>query len=352
MKFASFILSSLLICLSLLPKVAHSETWLFNPNHSQVRFVVPFMGVSTVEGSIQKFRLEVAGFEMSEVKAKWESSELVLLVSGLSTGVAQRDRHLKGPDFFYSSLYPRFLVKTKAVSLDIGMVKSVAAQITLKEVTREVPLSIKFLGMRTNKNNQRSAFFEVKAKISRQNFGLGWNQYLTQNEVLLGDEIEVTSHFEFNPSGEKPAISEFYKLSKSERAKFTKSAKADAEDFEAPSSKEVLILDSKVKTLTTEVEALVKSNDVLREELARARGHEGVQKSETMPAFAQWASAAVFMITLLFGFSVGVWIKWKLIAPLKMEDPRYIKLDRLTDGMLMILVLCGVGVMSWFFGLF
>ncbi len=342
----------LLTIITFISSTAKAETWSFNPNHSQVRFSVPFMGVSTVEGSIDKFRLESEELSIGENKARWNSAELVLLVSGLSTGVAQRDRHLKGPDFFYSSLHPRFVVKVAAADLDMGMVKEVKTQVTLKDVTNEVKAEFKYLGIRTNKNNQRSAFFEVKAKISRQSFGLGWNQYLTQNEMLLGDEIAITSHFEFNPIGEKPAISEFYKLSKEERVKFMKDGQADSQEFDGPSTKEVLILESKVSTLTTEVEALSQSNQILRQELSLAR--EGIPQKiqDQMPAFARWASAAVFFITIIFGFSVGVWIKWKLIAPLKMEDKAYVKLDRLTDGMLMILVLCGVGVMSWFFGLF
>ncbi len=347
MRNLSYLVLSLLFILS----SAQAEVWRFNPNHSHVRFVVPFMGVSTVEGSIQKFRLEAQGLEVAETSASLESSELVLLVSGLNTGVAQRDRHLKGPDFFYSSLYPRFVVKTNSLALNLGERKSTNAVVTLKDVTREVPIEVKYLGVRTNKNNQRSAFFEVGATISRAAFGLGWNQYLTQNELLLGDEIRISAHFEFNPTGEKPAISEFYKLNKKERGKFMREKSSDDADFDGPSSKEVLILESKVKTLTTEVEALSESNEILRQELRVARG-EMSDDTKKVPSFIAWASSSVFVITLLFGFVIGVWIKWKLLAPIKMENPKFARLDRLTDLMLVLLVISGVTVMSWFLGLF
>lgn len=330
---------------------AYAQVWRFNPNHSQVRFEVPFMGVSMVEGTIQKFRLETQELEIDDSRASLKSSELVLLVSGLSTGVAQRDRHLKGPDFFYSSLYPRFVAKTKALALNLGEKKSTSALVTLKDVTREVPVEVKFLGVRTNKNNQRSAFFEISAKISRKAFGLGWNQFLAQNEMLLGDEISVFGRFEFNPSGERPAISEFYKLNKAEREKFAREKPDSDADFEGPSSKEVLILEAKVKTLTTEVEALSESNEILRQEVKLARGEIG-EEAKRAPSFIVWASSSVFVITLLFGFSIGVWIKWKLLAPLKMENPKYVRLDRLTDLMLILLLISGVTVMSWFLGLF
>lgn len=349
MRSIYFLLLSLLGLLAV--TAAAQESWHINPNHSQVRFEVSFMSVSKVEGRFDEFRGSLVGVELSEEAVSFEKGEVILLVSGLTTGVSQRDKHLKGPDFFYSSLHPRFKVTLGAAQFKRGEAKTISANLTIKEVTRAVPLTLTYLGVKANRDSQRSAFFEVDAKLSRKEFSLSWNQYLSENELLLGDEITLSASVELNPTGERPALGQFFKLSKEERARFMKEAEAQG-GFEETSDKNTLLLKAKLETLTQEVEALSNSNDVLRQQLLQARELIQGTGQKTMPEAITYAGVAVFLITMLFGLGAGIWFKWTLLKPLAMEDPKYVKLDRLSDMLLMVMILCGVGVMGWFFGLY
>lgn len=344
----------LLVFLFLSQFALAAGTWHVNPNHSQVRFEVDFMSVSKVEGRLDQYRGQINEAVMDEEAASFQSAELNLLVKGLTTGVSQRDKHLLGPDFFYSTLYPRFVVKLGPAKFKREVSTDVEATLTIKEVTKEVALKITYLGLKANKDNQRSAFFEATGVISRSDFSLGWNQFLTQNELLLGDRIQISATVEVNPTGERPALGQFFKLTKSERDKFMKIADLNNEslkDEQGLSDKDTLLYEAKISTLTEEVEALSRSNEVLRAEIEKVRS-EAAHPKKVMPDAINFASIVVFVITMLFGLGAGIWFKWNLLKPLAMEDPKYNKLDRLSDMLLMLMILCGVGVMGWFFGLY
>src|SRR5690606_2188496 len=133
-------------------------------------FEVEFMSVSKVEGRLDQYRGQLNEATIDSESAQFQSAELNLLVKGLTTGVSARDKHLLGPDFFYSTLYPRFVVKLPAANLVLEKEANVEGTLTIKNVTKKVLLKITFLGLKQNKDNQRSAFFEAEGVISRSDF--------------------------------------------------------------------------------------------------------------------------------------------------------------------------------------
>src|SRR5690606_18454961 len=73
-----------------------AATWVSNPDHSEILFQVPYMGVSEVTGRFNDFRAEVL---MDEDGPKGPLTVTITSAS-IDTGNKMRDGHLRSNDFF------------------------------------------------------------------------------------------------------------------------------------------------------------------------------------------------------------------------------------------------------------
>ena len=78
-------------------------SWTVDPMHSFVSFSVKHMGISFVEGSFKKFDGSVVAARPDLTDAK---INFTVDVNSITTGVEQRDMHLKSDDFFNAETYP------------------------------------------------------------------------------------------------------------------------------------------------------------------------------------------------------------------------------------------------------
>ena len=117
---------------------AQTNTWTIDKNHSQVNFQVRHMGVSNVRGSISG----VAGTIVWDEKDPSKSSvEDTIDVTTLTTQTAQRDQHLKSPDFFNVEKYPTITFKSTKIASVNGKLQ-VTGDLTLAGVTKSVTMDV------------------------------------------------------------------------------------------------------------------------------------------------------------------------------------------------------------------
>src|SRR5690554_7845413 len=87
--------------------------WQFDPSHSSAEFAVRHMMISTVRGGFRnvtgKLIFDPDNIEASYVEATINVNEMT------STGVADRDNHLKSPDFLHADKYPTITFKSTKV---------------------------------------------------------------------------------------------------------------------------------------------------------------------------------------------------------------------------------------------
>src|SRR5690606_31075941 len=84
-------------------------TWKIDPAHSKAGFAVKHMGVSTVRGEFREFEgtIEV-GDSLEDTRAYGAAK-----VESIDTGVADRDAHLRSPDFFDAESNPEVRFESK-----------------------------------------------------------------------------------------------------------------------------------------------------------------------------------------------------------------------------------------------
>jgi polyisoprenoid-binding protein YceI len=166
----------------------NTKTWNLDAAHSSINFVIRHMVVSKVRGSFTKFTGNV---RLDEADLTQSSVEVRIDASSVDTGAAERDAHLRSPDFFDVERFPELRFESKRIAKVGENICRVLGELTIRDVSREVELDTEYAGRGTDPwGNQRVAF-SGRATIDRKDFGLGWNQALEAGGVLVGDSVEI-----------------------------------------------------------------------------------------------------------------------------------------------------------------
>lgn len=184
-------LSKALLVLSLAPAFALAESktepglYQIDPMHSKVGFEIPHLVISTVEGAFREFdgSVEIASdFAKSKVTAN-------ISVESIDTGVGKRDKHLKSPDFFDVSQYPKMTFQSVSVKGSPVAFK-LEGDLTIHGVKKRVIFDGAYLGAVTDGYGNRKVAFQAKTKIKRKDFGLTWNSMVEAGPVV-GEEVTI-----------------------------------------------------------------------------------------------------------------------------------------------------------------
>ncbi len=161
-------------------------TWAIDPVHSEVGFSVRHMMVSKVRGKFTKFSGELV--TASDVLDSSVTAEIDL--ASIETGAEQRDAHLRSPDFFDTENHPQMTYRSTGIRRDGGDF-IVDGELTLKGVTRSVPLTLEVNGFGPDAYGGTRAGFTATAEINRQDFGVNWNAAMETGGVVVSDKVAI-----------------------------------------------------------------------------------------------------------------------------------------------------------------
>jgi polyisoprenoid-binding protein YceI len=161
--------------------------------HSSANFAVKHLMVSNVRGQFSKvtgtISYDPANLEKSSVNATIDAATV-------DTRDAQRDQHLKSPDFLDTAKFPAITFKSKQF-IKSGKALKIKGDLTIHGVTKEVVLDV---DGPTPELKSPFGDFRVGAsastKISRKDFGLVWNKALETGGMMVGDEVVITLDLE------------------------------------------------------------------------------------------------------------------------------------------------------------
>ncbi len=182
--------------------------WQVDYAHTHVQFSVKHMMISTVRGEFTKFTID-AHIDEDEVNTIHEKETLTeddllnsklhvqIDAASINTRTADRDAHLKSPDFLDVAKYPTInfqMTGGKKIDDEHGQLYG---NLTIKDVTKPVTLDVEFLGQGKTPWGTIQAGFAGKTKINREEFGLTWNVALETGGWLVGRDITVEIDIEF-----------------------------------------------------------------------------------------------------------------------------------------------------------
>jgi polyisoprenoid-binding protein YceI len=166
-------------------------SWTIDPLHSEVGFSVRHMMVSKVRGKFTKFSGELVTAENPVASSVTAEIDL----SSIDTGAEQRDAHLRSPDFFDTDNHPVMTYRSTGIRA-AGDDYVVDGELTLKGVTRQVPLHLEINGFGPDPYGGTRAGFTATAEINRQDFGVNWNAALEHGGVVVSDKVNIQLEIE------------------------------------------------------------------------------------------------------------------------------------------------------------
>jgi len=166
-------------------------TWTMDPMHSEVGFSVRHMMVSKVRGRFTKFSGELVTAE--DPLASSVTAEIDL--ASIHTGAEQRDAHLRSIDFFDVENHPVMTYRSKGLRQDGGDYV-LDGELTLKGITRSVPLKVELNGFGPDAYGGTRAGFTAAGEINRQDFGVTWNAAMETGGVVVADKVAINLEIE------------------------------------------------------------------------------------------------------------------------------------------------------------
>lgn len=167
--------------------------WAIDPTHSSIDFSVKHMMIANVKGSFHKFEATVEADPQDLTTA---SIEFTVDVTSIDTRNADRDAHLRSPDFFDAEKYPSITFKSTGITAKDDGEYDVTGDLTIHGVTRPETFLVTFEGAGKDPWGNEKAGFSGKGKIKRSDYGLTYNAVLEAGGVLIGDDIKISIDIE------------------------------------------------------------------------------------------------------------------------------------------------------------
>jgi len=172
-----------------------TTTWKIDAAHSVVEFKVRHMMISNVKGQFTVITGSMTLDPKDITKSRIEAS---VDAASINTRDAQRDGHLKSPDFFDVENYPKLTLASTRVERKSEGELAVTGNLTIHGVTREVVFDVEGpTPPRKDPWGNARIGVSATAKINRKEFGLTWNAPLEAGGFLVGDEVTITLDVEF-----------------------------------------------------------------------------------------------------------------------------------------------------------
>jgi len=175
--------------------VAAPESYTLDPHHTFVHFGVDHNGFSTIWGrfdrSSGKFTFDrQAGSVVLEVIV--ETASVTTGDSARGNRPRSRDEHLRSPDFFNATEFPRMTYKSRNAKLNGDVPVEIQGELTLLGVTRPVTLAVDRWKCAPHPVTRRPICGgNAIGGLKRSEFGMKWGIPATGDDVMIRVTFEA-----------------------------------------------------------------------------------------------------------------------------------------------------------------
>lgn len=173
------------------PPLPAVTKWEIDPENSSVTFVCKHAMHTNVRGMFQRPSGTILLDDATPANSKIDATVDVKL---LTTGVDERDNHLKGADFFDTAKFPVATFKSTKVEKLGDSSYSVTGDLTMRGVTKPVTLAVTASPPFQHYGSIRRGI-EATTSVKRIDFGVGvaaWNVPAESGGLLVGDHVALT----------------------------------------------------------------------------------------------------------------------------------------------------------------
>jgi polyisoprenoid-binding protein YceI len=162
-------------------------TWKIDPVHSIVRATARHLALSRVEGRFTEFTAVIKVVEPAERS----SVEVTIEAASINTGSEDRDTHLRSADFLDVERFPHLTYRSEGVRQVAPARWQVAGHLTIRDITRPVPLDVTYLGCGPDPWGGTRMALTATTQLVRRDFEINWNMGLPGGLVVVGPTLRV-----------------------------------------------------------------------------------------------------------------------------------------------------------------
>jgi polyisoprenoid-binding protein YceI len=162
-------------------------TYAVDPMHTSVEFIGRHLMITKVRGRFP----EVSGTITVDDEPERSHVEVEIQVASVDTGNADRDAHLRSPDFFNAEKYPTISFRSTKIEAGASGTWTMTGDLTVRDVTRSVTLEVDFDGANASPFGDERVAFSAAADVDREDWGLTWNVGLETGGVLVGKKVRI-----------------------------------------------------------------------------------------------------------------------------------------------------------------
>lgn len=164
--------------------LAAQETYELDNSHTSMVFAISHFNLSYTYG-----RFGQCSGEFTLDGGMADSFKFNIASKSIDTNDKERDKHLRGPDFFDADVFPAITFVSKEITRS-NETYYVVGDMTMLGQTKEVTLPMQLIGVGKGPFGKQRAGFFTKFKIKRSDFGM--------NKMMqaVGDTVAITFSFE------------------------------------------------------------------------------------------------------------------------------------------------------------
>jgi polyisoprenoid-binding protein YceI len=160
--------------------------WNLDTSHTSLEFSVRHMAISNVRGRLAA----TSGVVETDGDGTLVAVRAVLDAASIATGEAQRDAHLRSPDFLDAEQHPELSFVSSEVKQLAANSFRVSGELGIRGQTKQVVLEVETTPAINDPWGMRRVAATATGKLSRKEWGLVWNQVLEMGSLLVGDEVK------------------------------------------------------------------------------------------------------------------------------------------------------------------
>lgn len=174
---------------------AHMPLYDLDTVHSQLGFSVRHLMITQVHGLFTKwggtFSLEPSDVSKSEVTVEIDAASV-------ETRNAQRDGHLRSPDFFDVEKYPTIRFVSTEVS-GSSAAFTLTGDFTLHGVTKRLTFDVVAAGPAKDSQGRGRLGFRATSRINRLEYGVAWNAMYEGGAIVVGEHVDLVLDLQLIP---------------------------------------------------------------------------------------------------------------------------------------------------------
>lgn len=162
--------------------------WNIDAGHSAIEFGVKHLGISTTKGRFLSFGGSI------ETDAAGVPQRLAVTIdpATVSTNLADRDNHLRSPDFFDVAGHPTMTYTSTAIRQAGPGTYEIDGELTLRGVTKPVRFRAAVEPAMVDPWGNRRIAGHATGVLNRKDWGLTWNSVLETGGLLVSDEVKFS----------------------------------------------------------------------------------------------------------------------------------------------------------------